>query len=42
MMAVFADGRIWLMCWIYFTVALGQYALTLDTPFSRMPESKAY
>jgi len=28
-LAVFADGRIWLMCWIYFTVALGQYALTL-------------
>ncbi len=32
MMAVFADGRIWLMCWIYFTVALGQYALTLWIP----------
>jgi MFS family permease len=30
--AVFADGRIWLMCWIYFTVALGQYALTLWIP----------
>ncbi len=32
LMAVFADGRIWLMCWIYFTVALGQYALTLWIP----------
>ena len=32
LMAVFSDGRIWLMCWIYFTVALGQYALTLWIP----------
>ncbi len=29
---VFSDKRIWLMCWIYFTVALGQYALTLWIP----------
>lgn len=32
LMAVFSDGRIWLMCWIYFTCALGQYALTMWMP----------
>ena len=31
-LAVFADGRIWLLCWIYITLALGQYALTLWMP----------
>ena len=32
LVAVFADGRIWLLCWIYITLALGQYALTLWMP----------
>jgi nitrate/nitrite transporter NarK len=30
--AVFADGRLWRMCWIYFTGTLGQYALTFWMP----------
>jgi D-galactonate transporter len=32
LLAVFSDGRIWLMCWIYFTCSLGQYALTMWMP----------
>jgi MFS family permease len=30
--AVLSDGRIWLMCLIYFTCAMGQYGLTLWMP----------
>lgn len=32
LMAVFTDGRLWLMCWLYFTCSLGQYALTMWMP----------
>ena len=32
LLAVFLDGRIWLMCWIFFACAMGQYALTFWMP----------
>jgi len=32
MSAVFVDRRIWLMCWIFFSCAMGQYALTFWMP----------
>jgi MFS family permease len=31
-LAVFFDGRVWLMSWIYFSCAMGQYALTFWLP----------
>src|SRR3984893_4722329 len=31
-LAVFSDGRVWLMSWIYFSCAMGQYALTFWMP----------
>ena len=30
--AVFIDRRVWLMCWIFFSCAMGQYALTFWMP----------
>jgi MFS family permease len=30
--AVFLDRRVWLMCWIFFCCAMGQYALTFWMP----------
>ena len=30
--AVFLDRRVWLMCWIFFSCAMGQYALTFWMP----------
>jgi MFS family permease len=30
--AVFTDRRVWLMCWIFFSCAMGQYALTFWMP----------
>lgn len=30
--AVFFDRRVWLMCWIFFSCAMGQYALTFWMP----------
>jgi D-galactonate transporter len=32
LLAVFLDGRVWLMCWIFFSCAMGQYALTFWMP----------
>jgi MFS family permease len=32
LLAVFFDGRVWLMSWIYFSCAMGQYALTFWLP----------
>jgi len=32
LLAVFSDGRVWLMSWIYFSCAMGQYALTFWMP----------
>lgn len=31
-LAVFLDRRVWLMCWIFFACAMGQYALTFWMP----------
>ena len=31
-LAVFLDRRVWLMCWIFFSCAMGQYALTFWMP----------
>jgi len=31
-LSVFFDGRVWLMSWIYFSCAMGQYALTFWLP----------
>jgi len=30
--AVFLDRRVWLMCWLFFSCAMGQYALTFWMP----------
>lgn len=32
LLAVFVDRRVWLMCWIFFACAMGQYALTFWMP----------
>jgi sugar phosphate permease len=32
LLALFSDGRLWLMCWIYFVCVMGQYGLNFWMP----------